>query len=149
MLLPSEFFPFLVMQFVLRYPVLILEGQTTAAFIAATVVPYSALLLSIVGNVTQYRLMRAKEASELHTSTLNSYKEAYSAQGLVLDSEKAGKSKCISELETLSAEHETLIGIDAKTWMDYAKEGFHIENRRLLKELAEVKRRLNHYEREE
>jgi hypothetical protein len=125
---------------------LYLQAQGGGNGTVAIIIGYSGMLISIIGNITQYKMMRARDASDLHNSTVTSYKEAHTAQGLVLDSEKTLKAKCLADLEKLGAEHETVLGINASVWMDYAKEGFHIDNKRLQKEVTELKHRLSRYE---
>jgi hypothetical protein len=127
----------------------ILQGESTGGMSLSERVPvYTIMVLSVVSNVLQFLNNRKESNDKLHASSIQSYEKAYTAQGLELSGELTRANKYKDELDKVSEELQTVIGIDMKYIMDLAREGLHIEIVGHKREIESLKRRLARYESE-
>lgn len=101
-------------------------------------------LVLLAGNVSQFLgvfTKHKKDITDTDQLTIASLKRAYEAQGLELNISVTNKEKLSKELESVSGEYQTLVGIDMQYILDLAREGMIAENAQMRRRLASYERR--------
>lgn len=120
------------------------EQTTTTIAVPAglTIATYIGLTLSIVANVVQFIIRRDKATRERDAETIASLERSATATKGELQTYSALNEKIKGELDSLSEEYETLVGLDIGEVLTFAREGYHKEIRRLKAHNDMLKRRL-------
>lgn len=104
------------------------------------------LISSGVGNVFQFFNTRKDQTHTTDVKTITSWENAYRAKCTELELMDTQQKRLKTDLESVTEELKTQIGLDMKLVLDFAREGFTAENLRLTRHLARALAKLATHE---